>query len=129
MTNTPRRGLNRIAAARLPVQDRLVALPFVRSTGVRVWLEVGCATMAARCYGVRIDRKTKWGNPFVIGEDGDRSEVIAKYAAWLESKPELVAAAKRELAGKDLLCWCAPLPCHGDVLLRVANDANRGTAR
>ena len=32
---------------------------------------------------VRIDRATQWGNPFVIGRDGDRAEVIAKYRAWL----------------------------------------------
>jgi hypothetical protein len=30
-------------------------------------------------------------------------------------------AALHELAGRDLVCWCAPLPCHGDVLLRLAN--------
>lgn len=73
------------------------------------------------CWAVRIDRRTKWGNPFVIGKDGTREEVIAKYEAWLRSKPDLMLAVKLELSGKDLLCWCAPLPCHGDVLLRIAN--------
>ncbi len=69
---------------------------------------------------VRIDRKTKWGNPFVIGKDGNREEVIAKFEAWIMTKPDLLAAARDELRGKDLLCWCAPLACHGDVLLRIA---------
>jgi hypothetical protein len=32
-------------------------------------------------------------------------------------------AALDELRGKDLACWCTPLACHGDVLLRLANAA------
>ena len=73
---------------------------------------------------VRIDRTTKWGNPFFIGRDGSRDDVIRKYEHWLRLRlPGLVAAARRELLGKDLLCWCAPLACHGDVLLEIANEA------
>lgn len=71
---------------------------------------------------VYIGRPSKWGNPFVIGRDGSRDEVIAKYRAWLDTHPELVAAARRELAGKDLVCFCSPQPCHGDVLIEVANQ-------
>ncbi|HZR02825.1 MAG TPA: DUF4326 domain-containing protein, partial [Burkholderiales bacterium] len=73
------------------------------------------------CWAVRIDRRTKWGNPFKVGRDGSREAVIAKYEAWLLARPKMVEAVKSELRGKDLLCWCAPLPCHGDVLLRIAN--------
>ena len=72
---------------------------------------------------VYIGRPSKWGNPFVIGKDGTRDQVVAKYEAWLLEKPELVEAAKRELRGRTLLCFCAPAPCHGDVLLRVANES------
>src|SRR5690554_3305781 len=54
---------------------------------------------------VYIGRPSKWGNPFVIGKDGDRDEVIAKYRQWLLAQPTLVEAAKRELAGKDLVCF------------------------
>jgi hypothetical protein len=71
---------------------------------------------------VYIGRPSIWGNPFVIGPHGDRATVIAKYRDWLMAQPELVAQAKAELAGKDLVCYCAPLPCHGDVLLEVANS-------
>ena len=71
---------------------------------------------------VYIGRPSIFGNPFVIGKDGTRDEVIAKYEAWLRSKPQLVAAAKRQLRGKDLVCWCAPLRCHGHVLIEVANE-------
>lgn len=73
---------------------------------------------------VLIARPSKWGNPFVIGPHGDRDLVIAKYEKWLMDQPLLVAAAKRELRGKDLVCYCAPEACHGDVLLRVANEGD-----
>lgn len=69
-------------------------------------------------YDVRIDRRSKWGNPFRIGPDGTRAEVIEKYEAWLQTQPDLLAALP-ELQGKRLGCWCAPEPCHGDVLARA----------
>ena len=37
---------------------------------------------------------------------------------WLRLQPDLMAAL-HELVGRDLVCWCAPLPCHGSVLLRL----------
>ena len=72
-------------------------------------------------YDVRIDRKTKWGNPFVIGKDGTREEVIAKYKDWIQEQPHLMGAI-HELKGKRLGCWCAPSACHGDVLASLANS-------
>lgn len=72
--------------------------------------------------GVYIGRPSKFGNPFVIGRHGTRDEVIDRFEQWLLARPELVEAAKRELRGKSLLCWCAPQRCHGDVLLRIANS-------
>lgn len=71
---------------------------------------------------VYIGRPSKFGNPFVIGKDGTRSEVVAKYKAWLLSKPELMQQAKTELRGKDLMCWCSPLACHGHVLVELIGD-------
>lgn len=68
-----------------------------------------------------IGRPSPFGNPFVIGKDGTRDEVIAKYTEWLMAQPELVHRAKQELRGKHLVCWCAPLACHGDVLLKLVN--------
>jgi hypothetical protein len=73
-------------------------------------------------YDVYIGRPSKWGNPFVIGQDGDRAAVVGKYRQWLLKQPQLVADAKRELRGKVLACWCAPQACHGDVLAEVANN-------
>ena len=69
---------------------------------------------------VRVDRRTIWGNPFVIGRDGTREGVIAEHRRWLRTQPELMARIK-ELAGRDLVCWCAPLPCHADTLIGIAN--------
>ena len=71
---------------------------------------------------VYIGRPSKWGNKFVIGKDGTREEVIAKYEDWLRKQPVLLAQARKELKNKDLVCFCSPRACHGDVLLRIAND-------
>ena len=70
--------------------------------------------------GIRIDRGTKWGNPFRIGKHGNRQEVIQKHIEWLGENHELLADL-HQLRGEDLFCWCAPLPCHGDILLELAN--------
>jgi hypothetical protein len=65
---------------------------------------------------VRVDRRTEWGNPFEMPADGDRSTVIAAYAEhYLPHKPSLLEKLP-DLRGKVLGCWCAPEPCHGDVL-------------
>jgi hypothetical protein len=73
-------------------------------------------------FDVYIGRPSKWGNPFVIGRDGTRQQVIDKYRAWILARPDLIAAAQSELRGKVLGCWCAPNPCHGAVLAEIANS-------
>jgi len=70
---------------------------------------------------VYIGRPSKWGNPFVIGKDGNREQVIAKFEEWILGQPQLLADL-HEIKGKDLVCWCAPEACHGDVLARLANN-------
>lgn len=78
---------------------------------------------------VYIGRPSRWGNPFVVGQDGSRDEVIEKYYEYLKENPELVEDIKKELAGKDLVCYCSPLPCHGDVLLFIANEGEKDDGR
>lgn len=73
-------------------------------------------------FDVYIGRPSKWGNPFCIGRDGTREDVIAKFRDYLCTFPELIAYAKLELRGKVLGCWCSPLACHGDVLANVADS-------
>ncbi len=71
-------------------------------------------------FDVDISRTSKWGNPFLIGIDGTREEVITKYAAYLAARPDLLADLP-SLRGKRLGCWCAPEPCHGDVIAHLVN--------
>lgn len=73
-------------------------------------------------YDIYIGRPSKWGNPFCIGKDGNRAEVIAKYRQWITTQPELLASL-HELRGKVLGCWCSPLDCHGHVLAELADRA------
>lgn len=74
-------------------------------------------------YDVYIGRPSIWGNPFSIGQDGTRKEVIAKYRAWITTQPDLLERLS-ELKGKILGCWCSPLSCHGEVLYELANRHN-----
>lgn len=71
-------------------------------------------------HDVYIGRPSKWGNPFVIGRDGTREQVIMKFQQYAIVKG-LDIAAKNELKGKTLGCFCSPLACHGDVLAEWAN--------
>lgn len=68
----------------------------------------------------RIDRRTQWGNPFELPADGDRETVIRNYEEfYLPHKPSITVKLDK-LRGRVLGCWCAPSPCHGDVLKRWA---------
>lgn len=78
---------------------------------------------------IYVGRPTKWGNPFSHMEGtlakfkvGSRDEAVESYEAWLRAQPELVDAARRELRGRSLVCWCAPHRCHAEVLIKVANE-------
>ena len=71
-------------------------------------------------YDVYVGRPSKWGNPFAIGRDGTRDQVIAKYRNYILNSPQLLAQLG-ELKGKTLGCWCSPKACHGDVLAELAN--------
>jgi len=80
---------------------------------------------------VRIDRRTDLGNEFVLGRDGPRAEVIAKFEAAERARldgPEGAARRARVagLHGRRLFCWCAPLACHGDVLAKLAAELVEG---
>jgi hypothetical protein len=71
---------------------------------------------------VYIGRPSKWGNPFIIGRDGDREQVIKKYEKWILSQPKLMNELV-ELTGKDLVCYCSPKACHGDVLKKLIENS------
>ncbi len=65
---------------------------------------------------VYVGRGSRWGNPFKIGVDGDRQEVCNKFEKLI-----LPGLDVTFLKGKDLVCFCAPLRCHADALLKKAN--------
>ena len=69
---------------------------------------------------VYIGRGSKWGNPFHVGRDGSRQAVILRYYKYLMNNKQLVDSL-HELKGKNLGCYCAPLACHGDILIKLAN--------
>jgi len=85
---------------------------------------------------IKIDRTTKWGNPFKIGAIqphpltsrpilvADLATALSLHRAYLlRGKGRAIAkAAAHELRSKNLACWCKPGgPCHGDLLLKIAN--------
>ena len=68
---------------------------------------------------IYVGRPSKFGNPYEIGRDGSREEVIQKYEAWLLTADNgLSIDDLLQLKGKDLVCWCAPMACHAEVLLK-----------
>jgi hypothetical protein len=69
-------------------------------------------------YDVYIGRGTKWGNPFIVGKDGTREEVIELYRQYARNNP-VIMESLHELRGKRLGCSCKPAACHGDILLEL----------
>lgn len=77
---------------------------------------------------IYIGRGSKYGNPFFIGSDGTREEVIANYEIHLNKLLDDGTITVQELAdmyGFDLVCFCKPLPCHGDILLTYIQASYR----
>ena len=66
---------------------------------------------------VYIGRGTPFGNPFKIGVDGNRQQVIAKFEHYFANNLTLQMLVRKELHGKILVCHCKPLACHGDVYI------------
>ena len=79
-------------------------------------------------FDIYIGRPSLFGNPYTIGPDGSRAQVIEKYRTYARERvmtdPGFRAAVKA-LHGKMLACWCVPLDCHGDVLVALARELNR----
>ena len=76
---------------------------------------------------IYVGRGSRWGNPFIIGRDGVRDEVVKKYEARLNhqiASGEVSLEDLNTLYNKNLVCFCAPRKCHADVLERAANWAH-----
>ncbi|MBK1789009.1 DUF4326 domain-containing protein [Prauserella cavernicola] len=62
--------------------------------------------------------ESDFANPFVKEAKIDREAMVRHYRSYLEDQPELLRRLRDgELSGRALGCWCAPAPCHADVLL------------
>ena len=70
---------------------------------------------------VRIDRKTEWGNPFEMPDDGSREEVIGKYSKFYLPHKDGLLGRIPSLRGKVLGCWCHPAECHGDIIAEIVD--------
>ncbi len=72
---------------------------------------------------VYIGRGTPLGNPFTLKSHG-RTGALDQYRRWLWEKikacdPQVIAALDAITEDHHLVCSCAPLPCHGDVVVRA----------
>lgn len=87
---------------------------------------------------VKVDRTTRWGNPFAVHGDGQRmdrglavalfTQLLDKQGGW-QARPQRsvewtsLQEVRAQLRGRNLACWCPPHePCHAQVLLRLANQ-------
>jgi len=79
-------------------------------------------------------RPSRYGNPFRVGHDGTHADVVQLHARWIAGDEDLIARVgrepptaeeiRRDLAGKDLVCWCVPEPCHCTLLAAIANPSS-----
>jgi len=68
-----------------------------------------------------------FGNPFSIGKDGTRKEVIEKYRIYFYErlkKDNNFWRKVQECKNKTLGCWCKPEDCHGDIIAEYLNERN-----
>lgn len=66
---------------------------------------------------VHIGRGSPYGNPYKIGRDGDRDEVCNKFEENILPRLNI-----EPLRGHDLVCFCAPLRCHGDSIIKKIKE-------
>lgn len=81
---------------------------------------------------VYVGRPSALGNPFMMKNESERSLVISQYRKWLwaeinnessKARAELFKLASRVKSGEKVrvVCWCNPLPCHGDIIVKAVN--------
>ena len=75
-------------------------------------------------HDVSIMRPFKWQNPYKIGVDGTRNQVLAKFEIWLRSNDKLMNDLD-ELKGEVLGCCCPPKKCHGEIIIKLINEKDR----
>ena len=79
-----------------------------------------------------------FGNPFSHNPNSiaeikvtTREEAVDCFDDWINGRKfQEVEPERREwilnnlnmLTGKDLVCWCAPLRCHGEILMKLLGE-------
>lgn len=88
---------------------------------------------------IKVDRSTRWGNPFIVGQNGTQQECVDMFRFMcagnmcvsegyetVERQKQFIANALQNIAtlkGKNLACWCElTKPCHADILIEIANQ-------
>lgn len=98
------------------------------------WIKDSNNVYIGRSGVVFIDKKrypqiqSIFANPYIIGKDGTREEVIRKYEIYIRNRIKKESFYKQELLklkDKNLGCWCAPEPCHGNILLKLIGEYNK----
>jgi hypothetical protein len=74
---------------------------------------------------VYVGRPSEFGNPFEMQGESDRITVCKQHRLWVLKDPSHVKRIRKKLEGRDLVCWCAPLPCHAETLAYIANAPYR----
>ncbi len=99
-------------------------------------VETKVVNLKEESYDIRIDRSSKFGNPFHVGRDGSRIEVIEKFSLWIKGEAythfkqrerKLILKNLHQLGGKRLGCWCSPKPCHGDIYVTLLEEQANGS--
>jgi hypothetical protein len=86
---------------------------------------VNTRTHKATTKDVDIGRPNALGNPFIIGRDGTREQVITKYEEWVRRQPKLLVLIHALPEDAILRCWCKPLACHGDVITKLWKEMHQ----
>ncbi len=86
-------------------------------------METEVVNIKSSKYDVFIGRPSKWGNPFFVGYDGTRDQVIQMYRNWItKGLGNHLIHDLHELKGKRLGCFCFPQACHGDILIELVSQ-------
>ena len=87
-------------------------LPLIEIVNLR-----NCPDFGTREGDIRVDRTTKWGNPYKMEKESDREEVLRLYETWISNQIIQRTLDTRELIGaRRLGCWCSPKACHAEIL-------------
>lgn len=113
-----------------------VKVKYIRSEGyanLKEWMEDEENVYIGRGGVVFIEKErfpkrgSKFLNPFKIGRDGNRDEVLQKYKIYICDKlkeDKKLMDELNKMKGKKIGCWCCPEKCHGDILVEIIETIN-----